>query len=77
MYVNSPVDVMLSKGVKSSVLLWFRIPQRPLKQGSNIKIQVEIVNLKRQTKHSEIYQMAFFIFNFNISFQFCCIFYHS
>ena len=77
MYVNSPVDVMLSKGVKSSVLLWFRIPQRPSKQGSTIKIQVEIVNLKRQTKHSEIYRMAVFIFNFNISFQFCFIFYHS
>ena len=51
---------MLSKGVKSSVLLWFRIPQRPSKQGSTIKIQVEIVNLKRQTKHSETYRMAFF-----------------
>ena len=59
MYVNSLFDVMLSKSVKSSVLLWFRIPQRPSKEGSTIKIQVEIVNLKRQTKHSETYRMAF------------------
>lgn len=41
----SPADVILNKGVKSSVLLWFRMLHKPLVQGSKMKIQVEMVNL--------------------------------
>lgn len=41
----SPADVILNKGVKSSVLLWFRMLHKPLVQGFKMKIQVEMVNL--------------------------------
>ena len=44
-----PLDVILNNGVKRDVLLWFKIPQRPSRHGSNMKIHVEMVNLWRKS----------------------------